>query len=117
MNILKFDNSYQTTAVGSGVVADVTALKGIYATSSESVPTFMQFFDSATAPSTGATPVLCFEIPASNGTSSGQIILDELFFYGGFDFTNGLAWGISSTKATFTAVTTPSDHIVIGIVR
>jgi len=60
---------------------------------------YIQIFNRTTAPSVGDTPVFSFPIPAQQG-----FVLEESFFTNnGYFFNTGIAWGISSTAATYTA--------------
>lgn len=75
---------------------------------------YLQVFNKATAPSNGDTPIFSWAIPAGAATAPaireiGRDFLGE----GGYYLATGIAVGVSTTAATFTAATT-TDHIVNG---
>lgn len=69
---------------------------------------YFQLFNSATAIAGGAVPVMSFPIAAGSATVPGARTIDQPFF-SNYVFNVGLAWGISTTAATYTAAT-PADH-------
>ena len=75
---------------------------------------YLQVFNKATAPTGGDTPVFSWVIPAGTATAPAiREIGREFFGEGGYYFATGIAVGISTTAATFTAATT-TDHITNG---
>ena len=100
-------------ADASGVVKTTAGnLHGLYVLNNNTAIRYAQVFDSSTAPAVSATPRLQFAIPPS-----GEIIVGNDFWQpDGIGFTNGIAWGISTTKGTFIAAT-PSDHDIMAIYR
>ena len=67
---------------------------------------YLQLFNTATVPASGATPVFTFLVPAG-----GVTIMDGAFFGpNGVNFSTGLAFACSTTEKTYTAATA-SDHV------
>jgi hypothetical protein len=67
---------------------------------------WIQVFNSASGPTGGATPFMApWLVPAGGLTIVGS----DHFTAGGISFSTGIAWGVSTTSATFTAGTA-SDH-------
>ncbi len=74
---------------------------------------YLQLFMSATIPAAGAVPLLSFAVPVGSATAPGVLQVDESFFgTAGRSFSAGIAWGVSTTKATYTATTTASNYNV-----
>lgn len=71
---------------------------------------YLQIHNKATAPTAGNTPVESHPIPAGSADSPGAV---ELTWLGGLALSVGVAIGISTVGATFTAATT-TDHVVNG---
>lgn len=101
-------------ADASGVIkASAGTLFALYGLNNNSAIRYEQIFDSSTAPAPGAVPRLQFALPASGG----EIVIGNDFWQvDGIGFSNGIAWGISTTKGTFTAAT-PADHDVMAVYR
>lgn len=101
-------------ADASGVAKSTTGnLFGCYAINNNAAIRYLDFFDSSTAPAPNAVPRLQFGIPASGG----EIIIGSDFWQAdGIGFAKGIAWGISTTKGTFTAAT-PGDHDLMAIIQ
>jgi hypothetical protein len=75
---------------------------------------YLQVHNKATAPAGGDVPIFSFSIPA--GTSTQPAIKEvgrEFFGDGGYYCATGIAVGVSTTAATFTASTT-TDHVING---
>lgn len=89
-------------ATVSGVVATVpTQVHAFSCNSRAGTNTWAMVLNSASAIGNGATPTYAFLLPAG-----GMIVLGEDFFSpAGMYFSLGLAWGISTTNATYTAAT------------
>ncbi len=84
----------------SGVIkAAPGAVGAAIATNEHTADQYLQFFDSATAPAGGAVPKLWLKIPAGKSYTLSQVLWGDR----GLAFQNGIAWGISSTRKTFTA--------------
>jgi hypothetical protein len=75
---------------------------------------YLQIFNKSSAPANPDVPVLSFPIPAGSATVPGYLSLgmDELGA-AGLNLATGIAVGVSTTAATFTAATT-TDHVVMG---
>jgi hypothetical protein len=88
------------------VKASAAQLFSAYMHNVSSGARYLQFFNTATVPSSGATPVFTFLVPAG-----GVLIMDGAFFGpNGVNFTTGLAFACSTTEKTYTAATA-SDHV------
>ncbi len=99
---------------GSTISAAAKASTGnvlsFVATNGNAAQRYFQIFNSASAPAGGATPIYSFLIPAGTASSPGAVVFDNSFFtQPGVNFSTGIAWGISSTAATYTAATA-TDH-------
>lgn len=103
--------SFGTSAAVS-VKAVPGMLFGVYATNQNAALRYFQVFNKSAAPATNDTPVWSFPIPAGTSTNPGVLQLPNNFFGdNGYYGSNGIAWGISTTRATFTAATA-ADHDV-----
>lgn len=75
---------------------------------------YLQVFNKATAPAGSDVPVLSFVIPA--GTSTAPAVREigrEFFGANGYHLSTGIAVGVSTAAASFTAATT-TDHTTNG---
>jgi hypothetical protein len=76
------------------------------------VNSFIQLYDTATIPTTGAVTNLFFAVPPT-----GQIIIGADFFtQNGIDFSSGIAFAFSSTPDTYTAATSANQFTVINYI-
>lgn len=92
------------------------SLRSVTATSINASLRYLQIFNQRTAPATGDTPVLVFPLPAGSATNPGYVSVTAADLGDdGLQATTGLAIGVSTTAATFTAATA-TDHIVSGMV-
>jgi len=67
---------------------------------------YLQVFDRAAAPETGAVPVLFFPVFSGNSFVIGNQFFGAL----GIRFSSGIAWAWSTTAKTYSAVASPSEH-------
>lgn len=75
---------------------------------------YLQLHNKASAPSAGETATFSFPIPAGSGTAPSTVTIDRDFLGpNGHYFSTGIAVGVSTAAATFTAATT-TDHVVNG---
>lgn len=75
---------------------------------------YFQIHNKASAPTGGDAALFSVPIPAGTAAQPGYIILDQSYFgVGGLTCSTGIAVGISTAAATFTAATT-TDHTVSG---
>jgi len=75
---------------------------------------YLQIFNQSTAPASTQVPILSFPIPAGTATVPGSFVLGTDFLGDdGLYLTNGIAIGISTAAASFTAATT-TDHTLNG---
>jgi hypothetical protein len=75
------------------------------ATNSSGSLVYLQFFNSTSAPTSGATALYSYAIPAAGSVLQPSDILKDAQFFGplGSYFSAGIAWGLSGTLATYTA--------------
>lgn len=90
---------YNSGAGEQNIKASSGRLHGFFASNrSASTQLYIQFFNTSTIPTTGATPLLTFALNGGN-----QMIVDASYFqYLQKYFSNGIAIGISSTFGTYT---------------
>lgn len=102
------------TDVDLSVKASAGNLFSIVASNINAAVRYLQVHNKASAPSSGNTPVLSLPIPAGSATVPGYLTLGrEIFGEGGSYLSTGIAIGISTAEATFTAATT-TDHDFYG---
>jgi hypothetical protein len=102
------------TAWGTAASAGVKAIPGIvfgaFVSNQNAALRYFQLFNISAAPAANAVPVWSFPIPAGTAANPGILQLPNLFFgMNGYYHNTGIAWGVSTTRATFTAAT-PADH-------
>ena len=103
-------------SVAVAVKASSGYLMSVYVNNKNAAVRFLQIHNKASAPVSGDVPVAggIYEIAAGSATVPATLILDDAFFGpGGMSLGLGIAIGISTTGATFTAATT-TDHVVAG---
>jgi hypothetical protein len=101
------------TATANSVKASNAQLFGFYVTSINASLVYFQLFNKTTAPVNTDVPIYSIPLPAGSATVPSNINLGEAFFGPqGKNFSTGLAWGISSTLATFTDAGTASNYTV-----
>ena len=85
----------------SGVIKPASgALGSAIATNNHSADQWLHLFDSATAPEASDVPRLSVPLKANGGSYTlSQVLWGDR----GLAFSNGIAWGVSSTEAAFTA--------------
>lgn len=89
-------------------------LNSLIATNINAAIRYLQVFSQNTAPATGNVPVLSLPIPAGSATAPGVWTLgDDFLGKDGLWLVGGIAIGVSTTAATFTAATA-TDHMVSG---
>lgn len=75
---------------------------------------YLQIFNQSVTPIAGAIPRWSIPIPAGTAVQPGSVSLGSEFLGpSGTSFPVGVAWGVSTTVATFTAATA-ADHTVNG---
>lgn len=97
-------------AAVSGVVAGAHTLRAIHANNGDAALRYLLLWDQVGAAAAGQTsPLYQFTLPIA-----GQFVIDDAFFgSSGLAFTNGIAWGISSVRGTFTAGTASEHDVAI----
>lgn len=101
--------------VDISVKASAGYLKSIAVTSINAGLRYLQVHNKATAPAGGDTPIWSFPIPAGAATAPAMVSFGEQDWgSGGLSCSTGIAIGVSTTAATFTAATT-TDHVVTGM--
>lgn len=82
-------------------------LSGAYVANYSTSPRYLQFFNSATSPSGGDAPALQYVVLRGAAGYPATFFADGSWFsnptFTSPLFTDGLAWGISTTAGTFTA--------------
>lgn len=102
------------TDVDIAVKASAGVLYSIHVTNINAAVRYLQIFNQTTAPAGGNTPFISIPIPAGSSTAPSAVSLGRDFFgLGGIAHATGIAVGISTTSATFTAATT-TDHTIAG---
>lgn len=105
------------TVAGAFCAAGPVALVSIDASSQHQTDErWLQIFDKAAAPVTGDVPLVAYPVAAGVPGASGRIYREFAVGSesGGLLLTNGLAWGISTTKSTYTPATA-SEHTVAAV--
>jgi len=95
------------------IKASPGVVSSLYCQNLNAAVRYVQLFDSSSAPIGGATPRFEWGVPAGGGEI---IVGDDFFQVDGLGFNAGIAWGVSTTKGTFTAATA-ADHDVIVTFR
>ena len=91
-------------------------LLGVIASNKNVALRYLQIFNKNAAPVNGDTPVTggVFEIPAGSASAPSTFFLDSADLgTNGMFLDKGIAIGISTTAATFTAATA-TDHVISG---
>lgn len=105
-------------AIGADVDISVKGSAGyllsVVVTNTNAAVRFLQLHNKASAPTNPDVPVMSIKIPIGAGSSVPPLLLDRGFFGEGGRFcSTGIAIGISTTEATFTAATV-TDHDISG---
>lgn len=111
-------NSQFTTAITASTAVSAKASAGnlysVNCTNANATVRYLQIHDKASAPSAGNVPVAAWPIPAGSTNAPGGVALGILEFgTAGYRCATGVAIGISTTLATYTAATA-ADHILNG---
>lgn len=103
-------------AVSGTAKASSGHLRGLCAVNRNAAVRYLQLFDSASAPNTGAVPIFQFPVPTALSTTAvGMLVLSDIFGPDGWAFSNGITWGFSSaTNGTYTAATA-ADHDFVAV--
>ncbi len=102
------------TDVDLAAKASAGNLFSIIATNTNAAVRWLQIHNKATAPASTNVPVLSLPIPAGTANNPGYLRLNRSDFgEGGMYLSTGVAIGISTAEATFTAATT-TDHDYYG---
>lgn len=100
--------------VDISVKASAGHLMAIETTNENAAVRYLQFHNKATAPANPDVPVYSMPIPAGTSTVPGRLKLTQADLGpGGRAFSTGIAVGISTTAATFTAATA-AEHNTSG---
>lgn len=117
------DGAYEVGTVFNAVLNDVDIsvkasagyLLSIRVSNINAAIRYLQIHNKATAPAGGDTPILSFPIPAGSATNPVAVTFGvDDFGPGGLSCSTGIAIGVSTAAATFTAATT-TDHVVTGL--
>lgn len=105
----------QFSDVDISVKASAGYIKSLNASNINASARYLQLHNKASAPANGDTAIFSFIIPEGAANAPGiREIGTEFFGEGGYYLSTGIAVGISTTAATFTAATT-TDHSINGI--
>ena len=113
-------NPSVSTSFGTQVSVLAKATPGnflsIYASNISSAVAYLQLFNTTAAPTTGATPLFSFLIPAGMlGDAANEPGILEIgqdwFRKNGYYMSSGVAWGISNSRGTFSPATA-GNHTV-----
>ena len=99
------------TSVALSVKATAGNITSIYASNANAAVRYLQLFNKASAPTGGDVPVHSWPITVSGGSI---LVGTDFFGTNGGYASSGIAIGISTTSATFTAATA-ADHIINGM--
>ncbi len=89
-------------------------LQSVIATNYNAAKRYLQIHNKASAPTSGNTATISVPIPAGTADTPGYVELGTEFLgANGFYLGTGIAIGVSTVGATFTAATT-TDHVVTG---
>lgn len=111
MSYPRTTNTYTSFASqASGVVkVDAGAVLSFFVTNTATVTRYFMIFDRTTVPTTGLAPKLVFPVYGFSGaTEVGEAVLTQ----SGYVVDAGLAWGLSTEPASFSAAP-PTDPLVI----
>ena len=94
------------TAASGVIKSSAGNLRSLVASHTNAAKRYLQIFNLPSAPSAGAVPMFSFPLAGSSATADSGFVVDEDFLDGtGHAFSNGIAWGYSTTAAIFTAAT------------
>lgn len=117
-----FESSVEVSSNFSAILNDVDIavkasagyLKSIIVTNINAAIRYVQVHNKATAPANPDVPIWSIPIAAGTATAPAILILGlDVFGQGGLSCATGVAVGVSTTAATFTAATT-TDHTIHG---
>jgi hypothetical protein len=94
--------------VGPSTATSPKRVFAAYASNANASVRYFQIFDSAAAPVAGQVPVVQFILPPSGGDRGFG---EDMFTVSGIGFQFGVAWGVSTTRGSYTAATA-ADHDV-----
>jgi len=100
------------SALGTNVSANIKVtpgkMYGLVATNANSATRFIQLFNKITAPINGDVPLRTYPVYGNYGS---LMIDGNLWGLAGLNFSTGIAWGMSSTPLTHTAISAATDVI------
>lgn len=75
---------------------------------------YLHLSDSASPPSTGASPMHCLPVPGARNGTPGVSCFDAAFFTAApYVFMSGISWGFSTDSATYQAATAVDGRVEI----
>jgi hypothetical protein len=112
----EYDLSF-STAFGTSVAVNPKAtpgnVYGFFASNENTTKRYFQIHNKSAVPTVGNVPLISIPIPGGTADAPGSIALSrDMFGDNGHYCSNGIAWGISTTRGTYTAAT-PSEHDVM----
>ena len=106
----------------AGYTANVKATTGnvlslsITSTDAPATATWLQLHNTATTPAAAATAIYSFPVAAGTTTAVATTLIGtDYFTESGSNFSTGIAWALSTTRATYTAVAANSASYGIQI--
>lgn len=115
MSFAMFNTGLQSwyATVSASAKATPGRVFSLYGFNANAAVRYLQLFDKASAPASGDVPIGEWALAASGGD---RIVGMEAFTVEGITLAKGVAWGISTTRGSYTAATA-ADHdvsVVLG---
>lgn len=110
--------SWYSTVSAVAVTGGGKRLFSWSAINGDASPRYFQVFDSTTAPTSGAVPAGQWMLPPVSGSTPGEVMAGTDVLTGsGWAVTNGIAWGISTTRGSYTAATASEHDVTVTVTR
>ncbi len=108
-----FNTSYLGTAVSGNLKNTSGNIHAIICCNSDSSTAWFQIFDKGSAPVSGDIPSFApLPVYQADAGRSGLLLIGQDILGSGIYLQNGISWGLSSSRLTFTAASTPNNFIV-----
>jgi hypothetical protein len=113
------DGMYATTeyrslheATSAKVMQGAVNMYAFRFSSSDSSVVYIHFFNGINSPAEATIPQLSYLVQAGTDRKPSILQLDSAFFAPSEHFWDGLSWGVSSTKETFTEVAMSTKYSI-----